>query len=69
MENGYNGEINMKNSKLYACYSVPLRDYLATKEIRYELVGLNPTSKLMFWAYIRDEKLNKALKEWSLNKR
>lgn len=59
----------MKNSKLYVCYSVPLRDFLATKGIRYELVGLNPTSKLMFWAYIRDEKLNKSLKEWSLNKR
>ena len=59
----------MKNSRLYACYSVPLRDYLFSKGIRYELVGLNPTSKLMFWTYVRDEKLNKALKEWSLNKR
>ena len=59
----------MKDSRLYPCYSVPMRDFLFSKGIRYELVGLNPTSKLMFWVYVRDEKLNKALKEWSLNKR
>jgi len=29
----------MKEHKLFPCYSIPLRDYLASKSIRYELVG------------------------------
>ena len=58
----------MKESKLMPCYSVPMRDFLATKGIRYELVGLHPKTKLMFWVYIKDEKLDKALTEWSLGK-
>ena len=58
----------MKESKLMPCYSVSMRDFLATKGIRYELVGLHPKTKLMFWVYIKDEKLDKALTEWSLGK-
>ena len=56
----------MKESKLLPCYSVPMRDFLTSKGIRYELVGLHPTSKAMFWVYIKDEKLDKALTQWSL---
>ena len=58
----------MKESKLMPCYSVPMRDFLATKGIRYELVGLHPKSHAMFWVYIKDEKLDKALTEWGLGK-
>ena len=47
----------MKESKLLPCYSVPLRDYLTSQGIRYELVGLHPTSKAMFWVYIKNETL------------
>ena len=56
----------MKNSKLLPCYSIPMRDLLTSQGIRYELVGLHPTSKAMFWVYIKDEKLDKALTTWSL---
>ena len=56
----------MKNSKLLPCYSIPMRDFLTRQGIRYELVGLHPTSKAMFWVYIKDEKLDKALTTWSL---
>ena len=56
----------MKNSKLLPCYSIPMRDFLTSQGIRYELVGLHPTSKAMFWVYITDEKLDKALTTWSL---
>ena len=59
----------MKNSKLLPCYSIPMRDYLSSKGIRYELVGLHPTSKAMFWVYIKDEKLDKALTRWSLSEK
>ena len=58
--------IKMKQSKLFPCYSIPMRDFLTSKGIRYELVGLHPTSKAMFWVYIKDEKLDKALTQWSL---
>ena len=59
----------MKNSKLLPCYSIPMRDYLSSKGIRYELVGLHPTSKAMIWVYIKDEKLDKALTQWSLSEK
>ena len=59
----------MKNSKLLPCYSIPMRDFLTSQGIRYELVGLHPTSKVMFWVYIKDEKLDKALTQWSLGEK
>ena len=59
------GVINIKDSKLYCCYSVPLRDELTRNGIRYEICALNPTSKLMMWVYIRNEEVNKVLANWS----
>jgi len=54
----------MQQNKLFPCYSIPLREFLKSKQIKYELVGLHPKSKLMFWIYIKDESLIKYLKEW-----
>lgn len=51
----------MKQSKLFPCYSKNLREFLKQKGIKYELVGVHPFSKQMFWVYIKDEMLNKAL--------
>lgn len=51
-------------SKIFCCYSLNLRNYLASKDIPYEAVGLNPNSYRMFWAYIKTQKLDKELKEW-----
>ena len=59
----------MKNSKLLPCYSIPMRDFLTSQGIRYELVGLHPTSKAMFWVYIKDKKLDKELTQWSLSEK
>ena len=42
-----------------------MRDYLATHGIRYELVGLHPETKNMFWVYIKTNELSKYLREWS----
>ena len=55
----------MKNAKLFPCYSIPMRDYFTSLGIRYELVGLNPETKNMFWVYIKNERLKNALEEWS----
>lgn len=53
-------------SILYTCYSVPLMKFLTQiKGIRYELVACNPNTMKTFWIFVRDEKLNNALNEWS----
>ena len=57
-----------KVGNLYCCYSLNLRDFLYKNGVKYELCALNPNSKNMFWIYLRNEKLNKLLDEWSKNK-
>ena len=54
--------------KLYCCYSLNLRNYLFENGLRYKLAALNPNSKSLFWVYVKDEKLDKLLNEWSANK-
>ena len=61
--------IIIKQSKLFPCYSIPMRDYFTSKGIRYELVGLHPKSHDMFWVYIKTTELEKAMNEWSSNNR
>lgn len=51
--------------KLYCCYSLPLRNFLYKNGLRYKLAALNPNSKKLFWGYVKDEKLNTLLNEWS----
>lgn len=53
---------------LYCCYSVPLRNYLKKNGVSYKIVAGNPNSHNIFWVYVRDEKLNSLLDEWSKNK-
>lgn len=52
-------------SKLYCCYSVSLRNFLKSNNVMYEVCGLNPNNNQMFWVYIRDEKLDMLLNQWS----
>ena len=60
--------INDKNIELYCCYSLNLRNYLYENGLRYKLAALNPNSKSLFWIYVKCEKLDKLLNEWSVNK-
>lgn len=60
--------INDTIVKLYCCYSLPLRKYLYENGLEYELAALNPNSKSLFWVYVKNEKLDKLLNEWSANK-
>ena len=53
---------------LFCCFSVPLRDFLAENNVKYEICALNEKSKKTMWIYIRTEKLNKLLEAWSLRK-
>lgn len=53
----------MKN--LYCCFSVPLMNFLTQKGIRYEIVALNKNTHNTMWVYMKNEKLDHYLKEWS----
>lgn len=59
----------MNNVELYCCYSLNLREFLYKNGVRYKLAALNPNSKSLFWVYVKDEKLDKLLNEWSINKK
>jgi hypothetical protein len=59
---------NKENVELYCCYSLNLREFLYNNGVRYKLAALNPNSKSLFWVYIKNEKLDKLLTEWSVNK-
>ena len=54
--------------QLFPCYSLNLRNYLTSKNVKYKLTGLNPNSHKMFWLYIDNEQLNKYLVEWKRTK-
>ena len=58
----------MENVELYCCYSLNLREFLYDNGVRYKLAALNPNSKSLFWVYVKNEKLDKLLTEWSANK-
>lgn len=58
----------MENVELYCCYSLNLREFLYENGMRYKLAALNPNSKSLFWVYVKNEKLDKLLTEWSANK-
>lgn len=51
--------------ELYCCYSLNLRNHLNNKGLKYKLCALNPNSQKMFWVYVKNEKLNDLLNEWS----
>lgn len=59
---------NKENIELYCCYSLNLREFLYNNGVRYKLAALNPNSKSLFWVYVKNEKLDKLLSEWSANK-
>ena len=60
--------IKEKDIELYCCYSLNLREFLYKNGVRYKLAALNPNSKSLFWVYVKNEKLDKLLSEWSANK-
>ena len=59
----------MNKVELYCCYSLNLREFLYKNGVRYKLAALNPNSKSLFWVYVKNEKLDKLLNEWSTNKK
>ena len=58
----------MKNSNLYCCYSIPLRDYLLENGVRYEICAKNPNTDNLMWIFIKTSKLDNLLWNWSNKK-
>lgn len=56
----------MNKKHIYCCYSLALRNFLTKYGVHYEIVGLNPNTNQMFWAYLRTKKLNSALNLWTV---
>lgn len=59
---------NKENVELYCCYSLNLRRFLYDNGVEYKIAALNPNSKSLFWIYVKTEKLDRLLAEWSDNK-
>lgn len=57
------------NVELYCCYSLNLHNFLYKNGLRYKLAALNPNSNELFWVYIKDEKLDELLTNWSSAKK
>ena len=55
----------MDDVELYFCYSVVLRDYLYKHGVKYRICAIHPNSQKMFWLYIKTDKLDKLLSEYS----
>lgn len=51
--------------RIFCCYSLNLRKYLAENGVKYEICANNPNNNKRFWVYIKDEKLDELLTKWS----
>lgn len=60
--------MNINDIELYCCYSLPLRKYLYENGLRYKLAALNPNSQKLFWVFVKNEKLDRLLSDWSANR-
>lgn len=58
----------MSDKPLYVCYSLPQMLFLKDNHLRYEVEGVHKTTGKEFWVFIRTEKLNELLKQWSLGR-
>jgi hypothetical protein len=54
----------MNDIELFSCYSVPLRNFLSSKGIRYKITAMHPETRKVFWVYIKNEQLIKYLNKW-----
>lgn len=54
--------------RLYCCYSANLKKFLHENGLRYDLCCKNINSDKTCWVYIKCEKLNNLLTEWSTKK-
>lgn len=51
--------------KIFACYSVKLRDKLVEEGCTYEIVGLHEVTMKKFYCFPIDSNLKRVLKEWN----
>lgn len=56
------------SKRIFCCFSIPLKDFLSSQDIKYDVCALNEKTHKTMWLYIKDEKLDIALNLWSLSK-
>jgi hypothetical protein len=54
--------------KLFYCYSIPLKNYLLSKQVRYLHNGKHNKTEKIFYVFEGTENLNMYLEQWKLNK-
>lgn len=52
------------NDKYFRCFSVPLKNYLLSNDVKYELVALDTKSKNTFWLFVKTDKFQTVLSQW-----
>ena len=55
----------MKNRELFYCYSRQLKEFLEDKNIIHKYFDVHYETKKLFWVYIQNQELSKALTEFS----
>lgn len=58
-----------KKYKAYKCFSNNQKEFLMSKGCEYITIALDPTSKDLFWLFLRDDLLSNALDEWEMIKK
>ncbi len=56
----------MKNRELFYCYSRQLKEYLDTQNVNFKYFDVHVETKKLFWVYLQNESLGKALTEFSI---
>ena len=57
----------IQNTDIYRCYSVNLMQFLSQNDVRYILIAKDIKSDRQFWAYVKTDKFNSLLKQWTAN--
>lgn len=54
----------MDNTNKFYCYSIPLKSFLRSRNIKHIYVNVHPRTKMTYWIYQSCEELSNALAEY-----
>ena len=57
----------INNKDIYRCYSVNLMQFLSRNDERYILIAKDIKSDRQFWAYVKTERFDCLLRQWTEN--
>ena len=56
--------MDKKQFKAYKCFSTRQKRYLMDKGFEYICIAIDPKTEDLFWLFLRNDNLNKALDNW-----